>query len=448
MTRKEDIEDGKPIFLFKGETKGTITLSQDGRWIKCIKDSDSKKEYWFDLKYDAFYAHYHSNREDRYIAKKSIKRWFKSEIVTYDSKIAKLVLYSIGNPILTKYSNPTYYIQALANQSRYCEEWLSQGITIKELDDLMNLPNSVEKIERGYWKRNKIEQVRVSPTDLDKELVQAIKQVNQLTIKEINHLRNQSFNDYKIIEAMKKYEKQDQYADIFLKKHKRYGQNITESVLDAEYDWDRKRLIRIIGEYNLDIPTFVEYLKYLKNFEHTDIDWILWNYEDYLNAELKLRGGKKRKMDKYPRNLVQAHHNKTTILADIEKEKERLKEEEQKRIDQKIYDGYKNLEWMPKKGDYCIIVPNNASEVINEGTSLNHCVGTYVSKISDKQTFIVFMRHKKTQDESFITVEINRNNTLCTALGQGNRQLNHKERKFLQKYAKEKDLNYTAYKVI
>ena len=61
----------------------------------------------------------------------------------------------------------------------------------------------------------------------------------------------------------------------------------------------------------------MQYLKQLQ-FEYTNIQWIVHNYEDYLDAEYFLRGNKMRKMNKYPSNLVQMHHNRTEVMKTIE----------------------------------------------------------------------------------------------------------------------------------
>ena len=134
-------------------------------------------------------------------------------------------------------------------------------------------------------------------------------------------------------------------------------------------------------------------------------------------------------------------------MKDIELQKEKLKDDERREKDKKIYESYKYLEYKPKKSDYCIVVPEDCDDVIEEGNKLSHCVGGYVSRISDEETFIIFMRRQKMEDIPFITVEV-KNGRLCTALGQFNRRLESKEKKFLQKFANKKGLEYTAYPII
>ena len=78
------------------------------------------------------------------------------------------------------------------------------------------------------------------------------------------------------------------------------------------------------------------------------------------------------------------HHNKTSMIKEIEREKRRLKDLEQREKD--IYESQKDLAWKPRNSDYCIIVPKNADDVVDEGNQINHCVSNYISRISKKDT--------------------------------------------------------------
>lgn len=198
-----------------------------------------------------------------------------------------------------------------------------------------------------------------------------------------------------------------------------------------------KAILRLIWKYNLNVDRFIEYVKYLTNYEYTDILWLSYNYEDYLDAEYMLRGEKLSKMTKYPKNLVQAHHNRTSIRKIIEEEKLKLKLGKAKELEKQLYAAHKNLEYKGSK--YSIVVPNDSDDVIQEGNNLNHCVGSYVGKIFRGETFIVFMRRTDDIDTSFITVEI-RNGEIVTALGQQNRVISIEERNFLHRYANAKGI--------
>lgn len=450
-TVREAIENKNSIYLWQSDDpKGTIELSKDKQFIKCVKDNGKIVEYWYDLSKGQFLAHYSTQREDKYVNIKSITHWFTNcNIITYDYKFAKLILFNKNHVKFNNYKNPAHFIGGLGIPScvRY-EQWESTGVKIKEAEDILNDPNDGKEHRHEYYKIS--ETICKSPSQVNKKLIQELKKyTTPIPIRELNrYLRDDSdsmYRKHQILRKLIEYEQMPQYSDLFLVEENGWRNHGLESVISTNnHTWDKGKLLYILTKYNIDTDRFVKYLRQLKDFEHTTIDWIIYNYEDYLKAEKQLRGGKLRKMDKYPSNLVQMHHNKTSMIKEIEREKRRLKDLEQKEKDKVIYESQKDLAWKPRNSDYCIIVPKNADDVVDEGNKMNHCVGSYIGRISKKDTFIVFMRKQEEEDAPYITVEV-KNGNICTALGYMNRRINNKERIFLEKYAKAKNLEYTAY---
>ena len=451
MLVKEAINQEMPIILFQGD-KGTITLTHDKQWIKATKDIDTRKEYWISLDDGAVMSHYHYNKEDKYVSFKSVMQWFaNAQIITYDYKFAKIVLFSKQSNELKDYSSPIRFIQALGKQSTIYEEWIATGIKIKELEDTLETYNIGERVQRGHRFTTR-SRLYKKPSDIDKQLLQTIKKYkNPIPISTINYYCEDgyTYRKHTIFQKLLEYEEQEEYSDLFLVNKTGWRERFKkESMISTEnHTYDRSKLINIINDYNIDVDRFVKYLRELKDFERTSISWICSNYKDYLDAELFLRGGKLRKINKYPSNLVQMHHNRTSVMKDIELEKERLKDKEARERDRKIYESYQHLEYKPRKSDYCIVIPKDCDDVIEEGNKLHHCVGGYIGRISSEETFIIFMRRKDMEEIPFITVEV-RDNCVCTALGLTNRRLDEDERKFLQQFANKKGLKYTAYPVI
>lgn len=71
-----------------------------------------------------------------------------------------------------------------------------------------------------------------------------------------------------------------------------------------------------------------------------------------------------------------------------------------------LYEEWKKLEYIPKKGDYCVVAPKRANDLVNEGKKLHHCVASYVERVSENKTTIYFIRKKDAKDEPFYTVEV------------------------------------------
>lgn len=451
-TVREAMANNHPIILFQGK-EGNIELQHDGKFIKAIKDIDNRKQYHFDMQQGKFMTYYPSNERTNYVKTSSITKWFThANIYTYNYKFAKLVLFNKKRSTFELYTNPARFIEGLQdNTCTRCEKWDSLGVKIIEMENILDDYNVGEQLHRGWRRQSSNYYINKAPNDIDKNLLKVIKEYEQpLSIQQLNNFLSDSYSieKHQILQKLLEYEKQEEYCDLLKipNSYWRRGVKIKEynSILTHDKNtYEKARLLDILDTYNINIDKFMQYLKQLQ-FEYTDIQWIVYNYKDYLDAEYFLRDNKMRKMNKYPSNLVQMHHNRTEVMKTIEEEKRKLKEKEYRERDKKIYKSYKHLEYAPKKSEYCIVVPDSADDVIEEGNSLNHCVGGYIDNISQEKTFIVFMRKQEEKDKSFITVEI-KNNKLRTALGMLNRKLEDDERRFLERFAKDKDLEYTAY---
>lgn len=98
---------------------------------------------------------------------------------------------------------------------------------------------------------------------------------------------------------------------------------------------------------------------------------------------------------------------------------------------------YKSLEYEGKK--YSVVLPSSADDIVSEGRRLHHCVGSYVNKIKNNETKIVFMRDNKTIDVPLITLEV-RDGKLTQYRGSCNRQPFANEMEFIREYAEHLDI--------
>lgn len=140
---------------------------------------------------------------------------------------------------------------------------------------------------------------------------------------------------------------------------------------------------------------------------------------------------------RYPTSLKKSHDVATRnyqIKLDeiaVKKFEDAVKEEE-----------YQNLQ-MPVLGDYTILAPKEPDDVKEEGTKLHHCVASYISRIADKQTKILFMRHKQTPEKSLLTLEV-RDGRLLQCKGLLNRAPSNKEREAVSRYVKIMHLSWNG----
>lgn len=81
---------------------------------------------------------------------------------------------------------------------------------------------------------------------------------------------------------------------------------------------------------------------------------------------------------------------------------ERMKElEKLRKKTDKVRQGF-NYE----EGDFVIKLPDNASEIGQEGRNLHHCVGGYINSHVEGTTTILFLRRKSEINKSFYTIEV------------------------------------------
>lgn len=67
----------------------------------------------------------------------------------------------------------------------------------------------------------------------------------------------------------------------------------------------------------------------------------------------------------------------------------------------------KRIEKYEKIGDeFEIIVPREPKDIINEGASLRHCVGSYLESVASGYKTILFLRKVSNPDRSFYTIEV------------------------------------------
>lgn len=214
----------------------------------------------------------------------------------------------------------------------------------------------------------------------------------------------------------------------------------------------RERVIKETA-YGCEYKTLLDYLVRIDRTEALSFGEAMRLYRDYLKmmrdverrkAILRLRETNPaldsttvgfvgfNRVEKYPKYLRTRH--------DIVSKNYQVWSDEVDEVDFKarVEKGYAY-----KSGDYMMIVPTKADDVKNEGTDLHHCVASYVSRILDGTTQILFMREKA--DESFVTVEV-RANGIVQARGYNNRSITSDEEKWLKGFAKAKNLNYLEVK--
>lgn len=141
--------------------------------------------------------------------------------------------------------------------------------------------------------------------------------------------------------------------------------------------------------------------------------------------------------EKYPKSLKKMH--------DIAQMNHRAKSDEIRNRQMKEVveqEDYQSLTY--KKKPYAIVTPRDASDLIKEGSSLSHCVASYVKDVIDKRCKILFLREADKPDESLVTIEV-RDNNIRQVRGFGNRAATSMEMDFVREWSEKKGLNLATY---
>lgn len=142
--------------------------------------------------------------------------------------------------------------------------------------------------------------------------------------------------------------------------------------------------------------SFSNYINDL-NLSNLKTNFII-DFCDYLkNAEV-LKYDLRNTMYLKPKNFKLAHDIAADKVASIKNKK--LYDDVKK-----ILKKYKKLEY--EKGNYCVIIPTSAEDIIKEGRDMNNCVGSYLGRIKENRSIVAFIRKVKNPHKSFYTIEIN-----------------------------------------
>lgn len=84
-----------------------------------------------------------------------------------------------------------------------------------------------------------------------------------------------------------------------------------------------------------------------------------------------------------------------------------------------------------------IKAPDSGRDILYEGQTLHHCVGSYVSRVAEGSTVILFIRRKKAPDKPYVTVEV-RNDKIVQVRGFGNKTPESDVTDFVEQFKRAK----------
>ena len=100
--------------------------------------------------------------------------------------------------------------------------------------------------------------------------------------------------------------------------------------------------------------------------------------------------------------------------------------------------------------NYSIIVPEVPEDLAKEGLELHHCVKSYISRVANGSTNILFLRKNSEIDKPFFTIELSNEGNVEQIHGFGNRNISTEPKieYFIKNWIKAKKLNASNYNKI
>lgn len=159
-------------------------------------------------------------------------------------------------------------------------------------------------------------------------------------------------------------------------------------------------------------------------------------YRDYIEMSMGLNIDLSHKSVRFPPDIVMAHDRLVEIFEPVKDEAtDRLFAMKVKSLYEKM--PLPDREW--KK--YCIVLPQVRSDLIREGSSLNHCVGSqekYYKNHMAGTKMIFFIRQAEKRDKPFVTMEVDmRTMRILQIYGFGDKAPAPEVRKYAESFLKE-----------
>ena len=266
----------------------------------------------------------------------------------------------------------------------------------------MQLWKLAEPLTANFYQTNDMDMAAARPEDMlgiqKKDIPYLVEQEGNITILNICRLQKQTGHQFEKIYREWLYE----ILSVGYSSHRIY-----EQLLQIAEHMSIKRVINQLAKYvGYKSPDDLEE-NYRKILGYHHLHERAGKYLDYLQMRIELGYDLNNNVYSKPRDL-DAAHQEMVMQSDAKKIKEKsmTADEEYTQIPKLI----KQLSkvYMYKDEKYQIVIPKSASDIIEEGHVLHHCVGgdNYLRAHNRQTSTILFLRHSKNPDIRFVTIEI------------------------------------------
>lgn len=266
----------------------------------------------------------------------------------------------------------------------------------------MQLWKLAEPLTANFYQTNDMDMAAARPEDMlgiqKKDIPYLVEQEGNITILNICRLQKQTGQQFEMIYCAWLYE----ILSVGYSSHRIY-----EQLLQIAEHMSIKRVINQLAKYvGYESPDDLEG-DYPNRFGYHYLNERAGKYLDYLQMRIELGYDLSNNVYSKPRDL-DAAHQEMVMQSDVKKIKEKSMTADEKYT--QIPKLIKQLSkvYMYKDEKYQIVIPKSASDIIEEGHVLHHCVGgdNYLRAHNRQTSTILFLRHSKNPDIRFVTIEI------------------------------------------
>ena len=202
---------------------------------------------------------------------------------------------------------------------------------------------------------------------------------------------------YKMARQLNAYLSDIKLINDFWNSDNTFDLNLYNRIMETNLKHLSNKMIEIRTKYNIKYQNQLDYIKNCYDYQciHQDAALNIWH--DYLNMASSMKYRLDDASKKYPQSLKKEHDKALfshKVVAD--------------RINQEKFEAQaeKNAVLEYEGKEFIVKIPRDPNEVIQEGTTLRHCVASYVENIRNGNTIVCFIRKKEEPSTSFFTSEV------------------------------------------
>lgn len=271
---------------------------------------------------------------------------------------------------------------------------------VKNLGTLFKYVNDYKTLEQ-YWIagiENVDKNISTPITDVPKGLLKLCRKHNKMLTDALIHNYKEFPDAYSVAFSME-FESLES-GDVW---------EILKNINPRINSYFREPHNLLLNEYNYNLKALLKYIDNLVTFEGLNVTYkLLREIGDYANMMRQISD----KYDKYPRYFLSTH----AIAA---RNYNRLKREFDERNFQKMI----TPEYEITYKDYKFFYPKSTQEIKDEAVQQHNCVASYIQRVIEGDSHIIFLRKKDNPKKSVVTVQVRNGkivqayqayNTVCT----------------------------------